>query len=179
MTEYDFSARDALIEAGFALWAKNPRASLAEVAAHAGVGRATLHRHFASRDALVKALTLRAIEESDAAAQAACDGAPSYAAAFEALFGALIPIGNRHGFLANEPLNDDAEIAAAFARMTRESHELIDAARAEGLFAPDMPTFWIAQLLDHLIYAGWQTVRDGMPPPNRRPNWRGEVLKTA
>ena len=44
------SSRDAIIEAAFAVFSKNPGAPLADVAGRAGVGRATLHRHFASRE---------------------------------------------------------------------------------------------------------------------------------
>ena len=57
------SAREALIEAAFAVFSRDPSAPLAQVADRAGVGRATLHRYFASRDELVRALTEIAIAE--------------------------------------------------------------------------------------------------------------------
>ena len=56
------SSRDAIIEAAFSVFSKNPSAALADVAERAGVGRATLHRHFASRDDLMRALSKIAIK---------------------------------------------------------------------------------------------------------------------
>ena len=71
-------ARQAIAEAGFELLSRNPGASLSEIAEHAGVGRATLHRHFASREALLIALAHQAIAEMDHAAEVACHDAPSH-----------------------------------------------------------------------------------------------------
>ncbi|MEM1316029.1 MAG: helix-turn-helix domain-containing protein, partial [Pseudomonadota bacterium] len=53
MSNIRLSSRDAILEAAFQLYARRPDASLAEVAQRAGVGRATLHRHFGSREALI------------------------------------------------------------------------------------------------------------------------------
>ena len=75
------TSRDAIIEAAFDVFARDPRASLAAVAARAGVGRATLHRYFANRDDLVRALALIAIEEMDEAAETASENAASTSAA--------------------------------------------------------------------------------------------------
>ena len=57
------TARRAIVDAAIRLWAVNPGASLSEVALRAGVGRATLHRHFHGRDALVTAVARICLEE--------------------------------------------------------------------------------------------------------------------
>lgn len=153
--------RDAIIDAAFDVLSRDPSAPLSDVADRAGIGRATLHRYFASRDALVRALALIAIEEMDAVAEAACEDAPSYAEAFERMLTALIPLGDRHGFLALEPVDDDPAIAEAFARQQRETHDMVDEAKQEGVFDPGIPTAWIAQAFDHLLYAAWESVKAG------------------
>ncbi|MEO0677815.1 MAG: helix-turn-helix domain-containing protein [Pseudomonadota bacterium] len=56
--------RDAIIEAAFAVFSKHPNASLGDVAQHAGVGRATLHRHFPGRAELIRALSIVASSSS-------------------------------------------------------------------------------------------------------------------
>lgn len=65
------STRDAIVEAAFAVFSKNPSAALSDVAERAGVGRATLHRHFAGRDELVRALAKIASKEMDEAVEEA------------------------------------------------------------------------------------------------------------
>lgn len=155
------SSEDALIEAAFALLAENPGASLAEIAERAGVGRATLHRHFSGRDDLIRALAHRAIEEMDAAAEAACANATSCSDALRRTLEALIPLGDRHGFLAREPVEDDPLISAEFDRQMRETREMAEAAKAEGVFDRNVPTAWIVQAYDHLLYAAWESVKAG------------------
>ncbi|MEO0982659.1 MAG: helix-turn-helix domain-containing protein [Pseudomonadota bacterium] len=155
------STREAIIEAAFAVLGRDPSAPLSDVAERAGVGRATLHRHFASREALFHALAKTAVDEMDAAAEAACADTASHGEALRRTLQALIPLGDRYGFLALEPLHSDAEIQAAFERQNRETAEMIDAAKREGLFDAAVPTAWITQAYDHLLYAGWESVRTG------------------
>ena len=54
----------AIVEAALALFAERPEATMAEVAASAGVGRVTLYAHFPSRHALLEAVVDRAIAET-------------------------------------------------------------------------------------------------------------------
>jgi len=155
------SSRDAIIEAAFSVFSKNPSAALSEVAERAGVGRATLHRYFASRDDLMRALSNIAIKEMDDAVEKACADVKSYSEVARLALQALIPLGDRHGFLALEGETDDPELQAAYAKEQRETAEMVDAAKGEGLFDTAVPTSWIVQAYDHLMYAGWESVKAG------------------
>lgn len=159
--------RDAIIEAAFQVFGRDPAASLADVAARAGVGRATLHRHFKGRDDLMVALAHRAMRELDEAANVATADAPSYGEALRLLLEAIIPLGDRQWFLSREPLEQDAEIMAAYRRQMAALAEAIDGAKAEGCFSAELPTPWIAQLFDLLVYAAWETVRAGEATPRQ------------
>jgi AcrR family transcriptional regulator len=55
---------EAIVDAARRTFSADPHASMQQVAAAAGLHRATVHRHFASRDELVDALRRRAFEES-------------------------------------------------------------------------------------------------------------------
>lgn len=166
--------RDAIIEAAFEVFSRNPSAPLSEVSDRAGVGRATLHRHFPGRDELIRALALIAIDEMDDAAERACEGVASHSEAFQRMLEALIPLGDRHSFLALEPIEDDPDIADAFARQQRETSEMVDEAKAEGVFDPNVPTRWITEAFDHLLYAAWESVKSGETTHKQAANlaWR-------
>jgi len=159
------STRDAIIEAAFDIFSRDPSASLSEIADRAGVGRATLHRHFASRSDLLRALTLIAIREIDNAAVAACNGVPTHSEALRQMLTALIPLGDRYWFLANEPEQDDPELADALKRQNQETRRLVEEAKKEGLFSRGVPTAWIAQAITYLLYAAWDSVKAGDATP--------------
>lgn len=148
----------ALINAGFAVLSRNPGASLAEVAEAADVGRATLHRYFSSRADLFSALARYAMRELEEAASAATVNAQSYCDALRLVMGAIIPLAHRHMFLTQENLQD-ADLAEALAQQARELRDLIDAAKKEGGLRHELPTEWIAQAYDHLIYAAWMMIQ--------------------
>ena len=161
------SARESIIEASFVLFSHNIGASLSEVAERAGVGRATLHRQFANRDDLLRTLARLAIAEMNAAADAASADAKSYSEALRATLYALIPLGDRHGFLAREPLEADPDLAKEFERLDQEMNELLEAAKGEGLFDTALPTPWISQVFDSLLFTAWESVKLGHTTTNQ------------
>ncbi len=63
--------RTQVLRAAAALLTRKATATMDEVARAAGIGRATLHRQFAGRDALVRALEELGLQELEAALDAA------------------------------------------------------------------------------------------------------------
>ena len=165
------TTHDAILEAAFQTYNLNPTASLAEVAKAAGVGRATLHRQFSGRDALMAALSKHATQELDAAIEAAVQDAPSYTEALRLSLGAIIPLGDRQWFLSHEHKNSNPEKRAAD---KNELIETIDKAKTEGTFDPAIPSAWIATLYENLVYTAWTLVRDGEATPKQATDfaWR-------
>lgn len=156
------SAQDALLDAAATVLAENPSASLSEIAARAGVGRATLHRHFTSREALIATLTREALERIDRVAKSAMAPAESASEALWLILEAIVPLGDRYHFLTRQAEADDnPEVARLMARQAADSAELIEALKAEGAIAPEVPTGWAVAALDSLIYAAWSAVEDG------------------
>ena len=161
------SSRDAILEAAFRLFNDKPGASLAEVAELAGVGRATLHRHFTSRETLMVALAHAAQKELNEAIETAVADAESHTDGLRLALEATIPLANRQWFLAHEPVDSDPEVARAYAADMRELATEIEKARAEGTFAEDIPTNWISIAYENLIYAAWTMVRNGDATPKQ------------
>lgn len=152
------------MDAAVAVLAQNPGAPISAVAEAAGVGRATLYRHFPTREALLRELALEAIERTDAAV------APIFARGLsseDSLLGmleAIVPLGDRFHFLANEWVADE-EVARQSRRQTQELETFVEHAQGEGLFDAGVSTAWIVASIDALIWAAWASVRDGTVAP--------------
>lgn len=146
------------MDAGFVVLSRNPGASLADVAAEAGVGRATLHRQFASRTDLISALAERALTDLADAVSAATEDAASYGEALQKIMLAVIPLAQCHMFLTQD-VALRPEVQARVDDDARALRDLIDAAKAEGAIRGDLPTEWVAQAFDHLVYASWDMIR--------------------
>ena len=154
------TSRDAILEAAFQIFNKRPGASLADVAEHAGVGRATLHRHFSSREVLMIALAKTAIAELNAAVGAATADARNHTEGLKRALAAIIPLAERQWFLAHEPVMQDPAVEAAYKSDQAELCASIDAAKKEGAFSSSVPTRWIAESYEGLVFAAWAMVRD-------------------
>lgn len=174
MTQIRPNTQDAIIEAAFELFAEQPTASLGDVAAHAGVGRATLHRYFAGRPELMRALAKIAMEELDHAVNEAVSHAESYEEGFHLALHAMVPLANRQWFLAHEGADADEEIAAAYRASRDELCTDVEEAKKEGFFDSSVPTIWIVETYESLTYAAWSLVRSGEATPRQAADlaWR-------
>ncbi|HZQ65043.1 MAG TPA: TetR family transcriptional regulator [Gaiellaceae bacterium] len=104
-------------------------ASMADVAAAAGVGRATLYRYFPSREDLLQALAGHAVAEAGARiAEAGLDHVP-VEESLARIVRALVAVGDRYAVLAAEQIKPDKReserllaqpIRAVFARGIEE-----------------------------------------------------------
>ena len=155
------STRQTLVRSAITTLANHPGASLEEIARRAGVGRATLHRHFGSRDGLIHELTLEAIAATDRAmAEIPMD--QSATQILRAVIEALVPQGDLYHFLTLESATlTDPNITAQLERQIAELSELIAAVKSEGNLAPEVPDAWVVSALDALIYAAWTSVHEG------------------
>ncbi len=158
---------DAIIKAAFELLTDDPTASLGQIAKRAGVGRATLHRYFSGREDLMLALSKTALREMDEAAERACTDAKSHSDALRLSLEALIPLGDRYRFLSRESSEDHPDIASEMERQQAETQTMVEGAKDEGFFAPSIPTAWIVQAYDHMLYAAWESVIAGEATPKQ------------
>ena len=135
---------------------------MSAIASAAGIGRATLYRHFAGREELVRELSLEAIRSCDEAMAPVFANWTDSRVALLGILEALIGVGDRFHFLAVEGGQlDDAELSEQIERQERELAEFVSYAKDEGLFTAELPTAWIVAVIDALVWAGWQTVAEG------------------
>lgn len=154
--------KQALLDAASELLAINPTASLAEIAAHANIGKATLHRYFASRDDLILALGFRAIEMVGQAIVAAKLEEGTVSEALTRLMDGLIPLADKVYFMLSEPsVNYNADLTEAERIISLPVEKLVERGQASGELRADLPKEWLLHVLDYLLYATWHAVYIG------------------
>jgi len=154
--------RALIIETATQILSKNAQVTLNDIADAAGIGRATLHRHFKNRDELMNVLTREALRETEEACAPVMAQASSAKEALEVMFKAIIPLGNRYSFLANEfSVMSDPDIQKAYQRQLSAVSDLVSALKAEGNIASDVPNAWVTSAIDGLIYSAWSSVEEG------------------
>ncbi|WP_345035005.1 helix-turn-helix domain-containing protein [Streptomyces sannanensis] len=154
--------REQVLRTAAALLARKSTATMDEVARAAGIGRATLHRHFAGRDALVKALEDLGIEECEAALdRARLDEGPADDA-LRRLIAEMEPGAELLAFLVTEnQLFEGDEINEGWARLDARVSALFRRGQEQGEFRIDLSPGWLTEALYGLIGSCAWAVMDG------------------
>jgi AcrR family transcriptional regulator len=154
--------RRAILGAAASVLARDRGATLAEVASAAGVGRSTLHRYFADREALIEA----AIEDSlQALGQSMEDAALDQGPPLEAmrrLVAAMVGVGDRLLFLFGDPRVLEGREGPM--PTGRPVTELIERGQAEGVFDPEVSPGWVEHVLWALVYTAAEEANNGRLP---------------
>jgi AcrR family transcriptional regulator len=134
----------AILEsAAGALAAQGEAASMSDVAAAAGVARATVYRYFPSREALLEALGRVAVEQAGDGLAAARLERVSVDEAFTRAVRALVIVGDYFVVLARERARvDPAEFERRIAGVL---HDLIRRGQSLGEIRDDIPASWVLE----------------------------------
>jgi TetR/AcrR family transcriptional regulator, mexCD-oprJ operon repressor len=143
--------RDAILEAAIGVLAAEPEAGVAEVAAAAGVGRATVYRHFASREELIEALRLHAGEEARRRFDEVRVDEGDPVAALERMVAAMLALGDRYRVIF--PQEREAKPPRRKEILLKPLGRLIARAQAEGAIDPELPPAWVIATLRALLRA--------------------------
>lgn len=154
--------REHVLRSAAALLTRKSTATMDEVAKAAGISRATLHRQFAGRDALVRALESLGIEECEAALEAARlhDGSAQEAVRrlvkeLEKAAGLLAFLYTENQLFEGEEQNEGwARIDAAIAALFRRGQD-------SGEFRIDLTPAWLTEALYGLMASGAWAVTEG------------------
>jgi TetR/AcrR family transcriptional repressor of mexCD-oprJ operon len=154
--------REAMLRAAAGYLSRRPNANLAEVATAAGISRATLHRHFAGKSALVGALLERA-EQSlrEAATRADLERGDHHEALRRLIreFDACAPFIAMLYTFSKE--GDDDTVSAAWEAADRMIVAFFEDGQRAHRFSPSIPATWMAEAFYALNEAGEWAVASG------------------
>jgi AcrR family transcriptional regulator len=141
---------DAAVEA----LASDPEASMAEIARRAGVVRATIYAHFPTREALLEAVTERAISEVTQVMAAAEPARGDPAEALErVLTAAWRELGRFHALVGINTRLPQAELRRRHRPVLALLQPLIERGQRAGTLRTDVPAQWHLSMLLALIHA--------------------------
>lgn len=152
--------RTSLLDVAAAVLVADPSASLAEVAEAAGIGRTTLHKQYATRDDLIRAVGFRALDLWEHAVEGVDEADPL--GTLRAVAAAMVPIGNQLAFLWRTPAFDhDQAIKQRWHAVEDRLSAMLIRAREHGLLAAAAPDWWLIGTFHALIYVGAEAVGNG------------------
>ncbi|GHG67902.1 TetR family transcriptional regulator [Streptomyces griseocarneus] len=153
--------REHVLRAAAALLTRKATASMDEIAKAAGISRATLHRHFAGRDALVRALERLGIDQFERALDEARLDEGDAAQAVRRLIEKAEPVAGILSFLYTENQLFEGAVDEGWNRLDARVHALFVRGQEEGAFRIDLSPAWLTDALYGLIASGAWAVQDG------------------
>lgn len=157
--------RQAVIDAAATVLIRRRDATFAEIALAADTSRSTVHRYFADRNELLRAVVTDSLETIHAATEHARLGEGSSAEAMRRVVAVYLDIGDRIRFLFADPSFAAQHPAVAdLAKTDGPMVELIRRGQADGTFASELSPNWIERTLWSLIYAASEAIEEGALP---------------
>jgi AcrR family transcriptional regulator len=145
----------SILDAAVDALASDPDASMAEIARRAGVVRATIYVHFPTREALLEAVTHRAITD---VAEVIAAAEPHRGSPAEALARVVAAswrrLGRYHALIAvNTRRHGHDELRERHSSVLATLEPLIERGQADGTFRADVPAAWHLSMLMALMHA--------------------------
>ncbi|WP_329276844.1 TetR/AcrR family transcriptional regulator [Streptomyces sp. NBC_00691] len=154
--------RTQVLHAAAALLSRKATATMDEVARAAGIGRATLHRHFAGRDALVRALEEHGLQEIEAALERAAPEDGPEDEAVRRIVAEVEHLAPLLSFLVteNQLFEGDGQ-NEGWARIDDRVSALFRRGQENGVFRIDLTPAWLTEAFYGLVGSGAWAVQDG------------------
>ncbi len=169
--------REHVLRTAAELLTRRATASMDDIARAAGISRATLHRHFPGREALVRALGAMGVAQMLERLDAARIEQGDPVEAVRRLIAEAVPVSGFLAFLYGEnQLDESAEINAGWARIDARVGALFRRGQEQGVFRYDLTPSWLGEALYALIAASGWAVQDGTMAPRDAGRMVGDLL---
>jgi TetR/AcrR family transcriptional regulator, mexCD-oprJ operon repressor len=152
-----------IFDAAARVLADDPTAGMAEIADRAELGRATLYRHFASREALIEGV--RRVADDAAGVIVERHTAPGAAGSpverLQAILAELLDVGDRYRFLLAHPAGTDTHREMRRARYGTAMTALVRSAQEAGELDPAADPAWVLMAFGGLVQTGARAMSRG------------------
>lgn len=166
MTKSGLTAKEtkleAILDAATELLVNKPTASLSQIAEHAGIGIATLHRYVENREQLMLQLSLRAIKVVGGTIKRLAEETEDEEAFIAALVEELVKMGDKIYYLIHDaPACVSEEVTAAEQELLVPVRNTIRSLQQKGKMRNDMDAEWILNVMYSLLILTWEQVQEG------------------
>ena len=168
--------REAVIDAAIELLAEQPSASIGTIAAHSGVGRTTVYRHFPHRNDLIRALFLRVVEDAQRVTSEVIERCDSAAEVLGELGPAIVGIGRRYMFLESQRQYGDEVLAESTLNPEDPVRRFLAEAQRSGEVRTDMPIQWILSSINAMASGAMVELGSGRVDADEAGRMLGEMM---
>jgi AcrR family transcriptional regulator len=153
---------ERILDAAVEELGRDPEASMAAVARRAGVVRATVYVHFPTREALVDAVTDRALgQAADAIRAAEPERGDPYDAMRRVLAAAWQVLARHHAMVGITTRKESEEVRALHGPVLGLLADLLRRGQADGSFDDALPVEWLLTVILELVHAASREVTAG------------------
>ena len=155
--------RAVILEAAARVLGRRPDAAMADIADEAGVGRATLYRHFPTRDSLLQGAEEAGIAELTEGIESANLGDLPVERAIARMVSVFLRTGAKYAALITQ--DEDRQDSIDKERVIQPVRDVIDRGVQEGVLRADLPADVLFEMFSALLErALWLTVAGTTTP---------------
>lgn len=150
-----------LVDAVALVLARQPGASLNEIAESAGVSRTTLHRAFGNRDALVERVAEHVLADcAQLFDSAGIDDAP-VREAFDRLLDQTLPLARAHALLFADEVYRVPRLVEEIKAQDARFERFVVRGQEKGVLRRELPPRWLVYSIGAQFAAMWWAIEDG------------------
>jgi AcrR family transcriptional regulator len=142
---------DAVLRTGARLLADDPTASIAAIAAEAGVDRRTVYRRFATREDLLAAVFEAKLDAAERVLDDARLTEAPVAVALHRYVEGIVPVSREWPVDVRRMMRSDPAAHDRRERLSARLTAFVDRATRDGLLRADLPAGWARAMLDDLV----------------------------